>query len=145
MVSKSTKSVEYAIMDLPYDIKEHISNYMDRASMSQVASVDSDFRRLMWIRMKSTFRHDFIHASKIFKTLQRMQTLNISFNDMIELGDYGIMSLVLDREVKEGEFFDNDAEFNVLLTMRDTTGKNTSFDDIVNRYGFHNTDITILV
>ena len=124
-------------MDLPFDIKELIASNLQGPDLASMAQVDPDFMGFFKATVAPIFAFEFKRISKIIAPLVRLFDMKPYIHDVVEDGgDHHIMTYILDREVEEGELFEDDVEYHIWKTTQSCiySGNYTDFNEIVNIY-----------
>jgi|TARA_R110002074_G_scaffold87339_1_gene192816 hypothetical protein len=124
-------------MDLPFDMKELIATSLRGPDLASMAQVDPDFKGFFKAAVAPIFALEFKRISKIIAPLLRLFRLQPHTHDVMEDdGDHHIMSYILDREVEEGELFEDDVDYHVWMTTQSCidSGNYTNLNDIVDVY-----------
>ena len=132
-----TRILTSCIMDLPFDIKELIASNLQGPDLASMSQVDPDFKGFFQNTVAPIFFQEFKRISKIIAPLVRLFDMKPYIHDVVEDGgDHHIMSYILDREVEEGELFEDDVEYHVWKTTQSCidSGNYTNFNEIVNIY-----------
>lgn len=126
---------------LPLDIKEIIASNLPAPDLANIANVDPELRSFFHKKVAPTFISEFIRISKIFKYLEKIFYLKVSSHDIMEDdGDHKIMSYILDREVEEGELFDDDTEYAIWRTMNATIDLEPNMPQLVDAFAVQRND-----
>ena len=113
-----TSSHHALTMDfLPFDVKELIASNLPGPDLLNMVHVDSDFVGFFKRRTAPVFISEFIRVSRIYRYLERLFYLKPNSNDIMESGDMGIMSYILERPVQDDELFEDDIEYGVWNTL----------------------------
>lgn len=124
-------------MDLPFDIKELIASNLQGPDLASLVQIDSDFKGFFHNAVAPVFVQEFKRISKIIAPLKRLFGMQPQAHDVMEDGgDHHIMTYILDREVEEGELFEDDVEYHVWKTTQSCidSGNYTNLNEIVNIY-----------
>ena len=124
-------------MDLPFDIKELIAASLQGPDLASLVRVDPDFKEFFRNAVAPTFLNEFKRISKIIAPLRRLFGIKPQTHDVMEDGgDHHIMTYILDREVEEGELFEDDIEYHVWRTTQSCidSGNYTNLNEIVTIY-----------
>jgi len=122
---------------LPFDIKELIASQLQGPDLASLAQVDPDFKGFFQNAVAPIFSQEFKRISKIIAPLTRLFGMKPHTHDVMEDdGDHHIMTYILDREVEEGELFEDDVEYHVWKTTQSCidSGNYTNLNEIVNIY-----------
>ena len=126
------------MIHLPFDTKELISQNLFGSDLANMARVDPEFRPIFYARVAPTFISEFLRVSKIYKYLQKIFHLNVSTDDIMEDGgDHKIMEYILDREVEEGEIFEDETDYAIWKTMNSTIDLGCSMPQIIDSYKYY--------
>lgn len=123
-------------MDLPFDIKELIASNLQGPDLASMAQVDPDFKGFFRNTVGPIFCHEFKRISKIIAPLIRIFKYGPYFESLLLECNKTIMSYVLDREVEDGEFFEDEFEQNLYYTTRTCISTNnfSSLNEIIDIY-----------
>jgi hypothetical protein len=122
-------------MDLPFDIKELVAAHLPGPDLASMAQVDTDFRPFFIKKVAPVFIEEVKRVSKILKYLKKIFFFKPTTIDIMEdRGDYQIMSYILDREVEEGEIFEDEIEYNVWNTMNAVVDLEPSIPELISKY-----------
>ena len=115
---------------LPFDIKELIASQLQGPDLASLAQVDPDFKGFFRNAVAPIFSQEFKRISKIIAPLTRLFTMKPHTHD------HHTMTYILNREVEEGEFFEDDVEYHVWKTTQNCieSGNYTNLSEIVNIY-----------
>ena len=128
-------------MDLPFDIKELIAVQLSGPDLASVSQVDDDFRPFFIRKVAPIFMEEIKRISKIFKYLKKIFFFKPTAIDIMEdKGDHHIMSYILDREVEEGEIFEDEIEYNIWNTMNATVDLEPSVPELITKYLYYKYD-----
>jgi hypothetical protein len=126
-------------MDLPYDIKELIALKLNGPDLAAMSRVDSDFTGFFKKCVGPIFRNEFIRISKIMPFIWRIYFLKATSEDIrYDNGYHGIMSYILDREVEEGELFEDTLECTIWRTMNGVVDLDPGLGQIMEEYKYNN-------
>ena len=125
-------------MDLPYDIKELIASNLSGPELATMSKIDKDFRGFLAKLIAPVFRQEFINTSKLLPYLRRILFFKPTSQDIrFEGGDSQMMSYILDREVEEGELFEDEIEYNIWRTVHGVVDLDVGLYRIVEEYKYN--------
>lgn len=131
---------------LPLDIKEVIASSLPAPDLANMANVDPELRPFFQKKVAPTFFTEFIRVSKIYKYLTKIFHLKVSSYDIIEdEGEHKIMSYILDREVEEGELYEDDTEYAIWQTMNATIDTEPNMSQLVDTFVYQANDFNEFV
>lgn len=119
---------------IPFDIKELIASNLPGPDLINMGRVDSDFVGLFKKRTAPMFISEFIRIARIYKYLERLFHLRPSSNDIMEDGDMGAMSYILERPVMDDELFEDDVEYGVWNTLNRVIDTEPNMDQLYDIY-----------
>lgn len=125
-------------MDLPFDIKELIAVQLSGPDLASMAQVDDDFKPFFIKKVAPVFMEEVKRISKIFKYLKNIFFLKPTTDDILSSsGDHNIMSCILEREVEEGEIFEDEIEYTIYNTMNESVNLEPSIPELITKYLQH--------
>ena len=129
--------VSTGTMDLPFDIKELIAASLPGPDLARMAQVDPDFQGFFRNAVAPIFAQQLKSLFRIVAPLKRLFTLQPDTIDVMEDdGDHHIMSYILQREVEDGELFEDENDYIIWRTTQTciNSGKYINFTDLVDTY-----------
>ena len=126
---------------LPIDVKEIIASSLPPPDLANAAGVDPELQSFFRKKVAPTFVSEFVRISKIFKYLEKIFHMKVSSHDIVEDGgDQKIMSYILDREVEEGEIFEDDTEYAIWKTMNATIDLEPNMSHLIDTFVYQRND-----
>jgi hypothetical protein len=123
---------------LPNDIYGLIAQHLQGPDLAQVAQVIPEFKEFFQREVAPVFRQEFLRVSKILPYLQRLHFFRPTSVDMrYDQGDAAMMSFILNREVEDGEIFEEEIEYNVWRTTHGVMDTDASMHRIMEEYNYN--------
>lgn len=120
---------------LPFDMQAEIASRLSGPDLANLASVVPDFQPFFQKTVAPVFSLEFKRIAKIMGYLRKIFYYKPSTHDVMEDdGDHHIMSYVLDREVEEGELFEDKTDYCVWRTFSATIDLEPSMSQLVDQF-----------
>ena len=120
---------------LPFDMQAEIASRLSGADLANLAAAVPDFRPFFRETVAPVFVQEFKRVSKIMGQLRKIFHSKFSTHDIMEDdGDHHIMTYILDREVEEGEIFEDKTEYCLWRTMNATLDLEPSMPQLFDQF-----------
>ena len=120
---------------LPFDMQAEIASRLSGSDLANLAQAVPDFQPFFQKTVAPVFLSEFKRVSKVLGYLRKIFYYKPSTHDVMEDdGDHHIMSYILDREVEEGEIFEDKTDYCLWRTLNATLDLQPSMPDLVDQF-----------
>jgi hypothetical protein len=118
---------------LPFDMQAEIASHLSGPDLANLANAVPDFQPFFQKTVAPVFLLEFKRVAKIVSYLRKLFHYKPTTYDY---DDHLIMSHVLDREVEEGEVFDDKIDYCVWCTLHSTLDRDPSMSQLVEHFAY---------